>query len=134
MAEEEAQMKKWEVWFADAPFDNGRGSKVRPVLVLRVNGRTVNTFKITSREPRTRFPAEYSIVHWGEAGLYTPSTIRGSEILEIERSRFMDKVGSLQEEDIRNLRKIIREEKPEYSHLVEKFIPDDDPQIDWIEI
>ncbi len=125
-------MKKWEIWFADAPFDNGRESKVRPVLVLKVNGRMISTFKITSREPRTRFPAEYSIIHWAEAGLYKPSTIRGSEVLEIERSRFMDKVGSLQDEDIRNLRKIIREEKPEYSHLIERFIPDDDPQIAWI--
>ena len=92
--------EKWEIWFADTPFDNGRESKVRPVLVLRVNGRMISTFKITSREPRTRFPTDYSIIHWVEAGLYKPSTIRGSEVPEIERSRFMDKVGSLQDEDI----------------------------------
>ena len=124
-------MKKWEVWFADAPLEEG-GSKVRPVLVLDPANSLVLTFKITSKPPRGNYPAEYRLLQWREAGLTKPSTVRCSKLLRIPDEDFMDRVGILQLRDIRGVQEIIRRELPEYSHLVEKFIPDDDPQINWI--
>ncbi|MFF7636612.1 type II toxin-antitoxin system PemK/MazF family toxin [Kitasatospora sp. NPDC008050] len=38
-----------EIWWAEVPFEDGPGSKDRPCLVLRVNGRTATVAKITSK-------------------------------------------------------------------------------------
>ncbi|MFE0592052.1 type II toxin-antitoxin system PemK/MazF family toxin [Micromonospora echinospora] len=38
-----------EIWWAEVPYVEGTGSKVRPCLVLRVHPRFVDVLKITSR-------------------------------------------------------------------------------------
>ncbi|WP_327067123.1 type II toxin-antitoxin system PemK/MazF family toxin [Kitasatospora sp. NBC_01302] len=38
-----------EIWWAEVPFEDGHGSKDRPCLVLRVDGRTATVAKITSK-------------------------------------------------------------------------------------
>ncbi|QWC17018.1 type II toxin-antitoxin system PemK/MazF family toxin [Cellulomonas dongxiuzhuiae] len=43
-----------DVWFADVPFDDGPGSKDRPVLVLRVDGRTWEVARFTSQDRSAR--------------------------------------------------------------------------------
>ncbi|KJS61786.1 type II toxin-antitoxin system PemK/MazF family toxin, partial [Streptomyces rubellomurinus] len=43
-----------EVWWAEVPFEDGPGSKDRPCLVLRVNGRTATVAKITSKHHAER--------------------------------------------------------------------------------
>ncbi|MBV6698427.1 type II toxin-antitoxin system PemK/MazF family toxin [Kitasatospora aureofaciens] len=43
-----------EIWWAEVPFEDGPGSKDRPCLVLRVNGRTATVAKITSKHHAER--------------------------------------------------------------------------------
>ncbi|MGW2251478.1 type II toxin-antitoxin system PemK/MazF family toxin [Kitasatospora sp. NPDC001660] len=43
-----------EIWWADVPFEDGPGSKDRPCLVLRVDGRTATVAKITSKHHAER--------------------------------------------------------------------------------
>jgi hypothetical protein len=43
-----------EVWFAQVPFDDGTGSKDRPVLVLSVHGRSHTVARFTSQDRSAR--------------------------------------------------------------------------------
>ncbi|MEU4790995.1 type II toxin-antitoxin system PemK/MazF family toxin [Micromonospora tulbaghiae] len=43
-----------EIWWADVPYADGTGSKVRPCLVLRVDGRDAEVLKITSQDKSDR--------------------------------------------------------------------------------
>ena len=48
-----------EIWFANVPFDDGTGSKDRPVLVLSVSGRTCTVARFTSEGQKdTTFTAD----------------------------------------------------------------------------
>ncbi|MEU4665280.1 MULTISPECIES: type II toxin-antitoxin system PemK/MazF family toxin [Micromonospora] len=43
-----------EIWWADVPYADGTGSKVRPCLVLRVDGGDAEVLKITSQDKSDR--------------------------------------------------------------------------------
>lgn len=43
-----------DVWFAEVPFEDGTGSKDRPVLVLQVRGRTCEVARFTSQDRSAR--------------------------------------------------------------------------------
>lgn len=43
-----------EIWWADVPFEDGTGHKVRPCLVLRTYQRQVEVLKITSQDRSAR--------------------------------------------------------------------------------
>jgi PemK-like, MazF-like toxin of type II toxin-antitoxin system len=43
-----------EIWIADVPFQDRRGSKVRPCLVIRVHPSYVDVLKITSQDKSSR--------------------------------------------------------------------------------
>jgi hypothetical protein len=43
-----------EIWWADVPFEDGTGHKVRPCLVLRTHVRQVEVLKITSQDQSAR--------------------------------------------------------------------------------
>lgn len=43
-----------EIWWADVPYADGTGSKVRPCLVLRIDGRDADVLKITSQDKSER--------------------------------------------------------------------------------
>ncbi|WNM40728.1 type II toxin-antitoxin system PemK/MazF family toxin [Micromonospora halotolerans] len=43
-----------EIWWADVPYADGTGSKVRPCLVLRLDGRDADVLKITSQDKSGR--------------------------------------------------------------------------------
>ena len=43
-----------EIWWADVPYEDGAGSKVRPCLVLRATTRRVEVLKITSQDQSDR--------------------------------------------------------------------------------
>ncbi|MFF4892123.1 type II toxin-antitoxin system PemK/MazF family toxin [Micromonospora chersina] len=43
-----------EIWWADVPYADGTGSKVRPCLVLRIDGRDADVLKITSQDKSDR--------------------------------------------------------------------------------
>ena len=67
-----------QVWFADVPFDEGEGSKVRPCLVMRTFAHHAEVLKITSvdkshRREYVRMP----VASWIRA----PTTTAGSNFL-----------------------------------------------------
>jgi mRNA-degrading endonuclease toxin of MazEF toxin-antitoxin module len=43
-----------EIWWADVPYQDGEGSKIRPCLVLRTGAGGSAVLKITSQDQRTR--------------------------------------------------------------------------------
>jgi hypothetical protein len=43
-----------EIWWADVPYEDGTGSKVRPCLVLRAHRSGVDVLKITSQDKSRR--------------------------------------------------------------------------------
>lgn len=43
-----------EIWWADVPYEDGTGSKVRPCLVLRIRRGGADILKITSQDKRNR--------------------------------------------------------------------------------
>ncbi|MET8120648.1 type II toxin-antitoxin system PemK/MazF family toxin [Micromonospora sp. NPDC005189] len=43
-----------EIWWADVPYADGSGSKVRPCLVLRADSRGADVLKITSQDKSDR--------------------------------------------------------------------------------
>ncbi|MEH0841014.1 type II toxin-antitoxin system PemK/MazF family toxin [Micromonospora sp. CPCC 205711] len=43
-----------EIWWADVPYHDGTGSKVRPCLVLRADDRGAEVLKITSQDKSDR--------------------------------------------------------------------------------
>ena len=43
-----------EVWFAEVPFEDGSGSKDRPVLVLAAEGRSCEVARFTSQDKNDR--------------------------------------------------------------------------------
>ncbi|SDY57097.1 PemK-like, MazF-like toxin of type II toxin-antitoxin system [Micromonospora pattaloongensis] len=49
-----AQPRAGEIWWADVPYEDGTGSKVRPCLVLRSAGNAAEVLKITSRDKSDR--------------------------------------------------------------------------------
>ncbi|ROS23771.1 PemK-like, MazF-like toxin of type II toxin-antitoxin system [Cellulomonas sp. PhB150] len=72
-----------EVWFAQVPFEDGTGSKDRPVLVLSVSGRTCEVARFTSQNRDAR--RDHERVPVGVTGLpkgswinLRPTTLRRS--------------------------------------------------------
>src|SRR6187402_1839805 len=63
-----------EVWLANIPFTDGSASKIRPVLVLWLDGADAVVSVITSAAPRT--PTDVVLVDWQASGLRVPSTVR----------------------------------------------------------
>ncbi|MGW4463156.1 type II toxin-antitoxin system PemK/MazF family toxin [Micromonospora sp. NBC_01796] len=53
-AEPRVRPQPGEIWWADVPFEDGTGSKVRPCLVLRGGRRGADVLKITSQDKSER--------------------------------------------------------------------------------
>ena len=84
------------VYFEDDPV-NG---KVCPVLVISPEEAYVLSLKMTSHAPRQNFPGEYQIVHWAQAGLRKPTTVRISKLLKIRYEDVLKVRGRLDERDM----------------------------------
>jgi len=52
-----ARPRPGQVWFAQVPFDDGSGSKDRPVLILEVHGRSCTAAAFTSQSSAERHHA-----------------------------------------------------------------------------
>jgi hypothetical protein len=57
--------KPGEIWWADVPFEDGTGSKVRPCLILRYRWRGYEVLKITSQDQsRRQDHIQIATRHW----------------------------------------------------------------------
>lgn len=95
-------MTKWDIYFANVPFEDLPESKLRPVIILDDSVAVVDCLKLTGRAPR---PGEYVIQKWAEAGLHKPTTVRLSKRLSLDKAELRFRIGSLQPIDIFEIEK-----------------------------
>jgi mRNA interferase MazF len=91
-----------EVWLADIPFTHGGVSKVRPVLVLWLDGMDAVVAVVTSAAPRT--PSDVPLTNWLAAGLRVPSTVRLSRLDCLEQSLLFRRLGAIGAADAQQLK------------------------------
>ncbi|WFE49938.1 type II toxin-antitoxin system PemK/MazF family toxin [Micromonospora sp. WMMD1155] len=82
-----------EIWWADVPYADGTGSKVRPCLVLRADSRGADVLKITSqdksdRDDHVRIPTR----DW-DPGAEHDSYLSLTEPIRLDFAAFADHAG-----------------------------------------
>lgn len=94
----------WDIWWADVKFEDSDEVKRRPVIILETGAVFALSAKVTSHEARNQW-GEYEIVKWQTAGLQKPSTVRLTQLFEIDYKAFKSKIGRLHAYDIANIQK-----------------------------
>ncbi|MGI5522991.1 type II toxin-antitoxin system PemK/MazF family toxin [Micromonospora sp. CA-259024] len=95
-----------EIWWADVPYADGSGSKVRPCLVLRADSRGADVLKITSqdksdRDDHVRIPTR----DW-DPGAEHDSYLSLTEPTRISSAAFADRAGHCDPELWRKVRSL----------------------------
>ncbi|RZU73857.1 PemK-like, MazF-like toxin of type II toxin-antitoxin system [Micromonospora kangleipakensis] len=95
-----------EIWWADVPYADGTGSKVRPCLVLRADDRGADVLKITSqdksdRDDHVRIPTR----SW-DADADHDSFLDVSEPIRIPTTAFEDRAGTCDQSLWRQIRRL----------------------------
>lgn len=80
-----------EIWFADVPFEDGTGSKDRPVLVVAVRGRRLTVARFTSQDKSAR--RDHLRIPDGVPGLARASWVDTRTVL-LRRSALRRRSGS----------------------------------------
>ncbi len=87
------------------------GTKIRPVLIVSDKlvkvDIDVTVAKVTSQNPRNKF--DVVLDHWEVAGLNKESVVRCSKISYVLHRDLIRKVGTVHEEDMRKITKVILE-------------------------
>ena len=91
-----------ELWLADIPFTDGRASKVRPVLLLWLDGLDTVVAAVTSVAPRT--PSDVLLKDWNGAGLRVASTVRLARLDCLEQSLLFRRLGAITSADAVSLK------------------------------
>jgi hypothetical protein len=99
-----SEVRKWEVWLAEVPFEDIDGSKLRPVIIMNDYMYQVECIKLTGQRPRA---GEYKLLDWESAGLHKLTVARISQVRILDKSRFRQKIGKLKRLDRLNLQKLI---------------------------
>lgn len=95
-----------DIWWADVPFEDGTGSKVRPCLVLRANAKSVDVLKITSQDQsRRRDHVEIATRHWDPRAKHN-SHLDLTDPIRVPRRSFADKAGRLDAATWRKVRRL----------------------------
>ena len=98
------QINPKEVWKAWVAYeDNPDEGKVRPVLVLDVDGKyaRVLSVPITSTDPRDEYDIE--VFDWADIPLDHESTARASKTIDIPMNGFYSKIGKVSDDDWDNI-------------------------------
>ena len=88
---------EYDICLANVPFEEVPQEKIRPVLVLKDRVYLVECLKMTSA--KTRF-GEYVLKEWKEAGLNRETTVRITKCLNLDKTKFIKKIGHLTPIDI----------------------------------
>ena len=91
-----------KLWLADIPFTHGSASKVRPVLILWLDGMDALVAVVTSAAPRT--PSDAALTDWHAAGLRIASTVRLSRLDCLEQSLLFRRLGVISTMDAQQLK------------------------------
>ncbi len=94
-------MKYGEVWWAEFPFEEIQGNKIRPVIVLdngNFNKIEVLSIKISSKFAKDDY--DVPILYWQESKLRCPSIARVSKFVLLSKSKFINKIGDIHQDDL----------------------------------
>src|SRR5262245_36745188 len=92
-----------EFWLASVPFTDGSGAKIRPVLVLWLDGQDAVIAAVTST-PRTS--TDVLLNDWQASGLKRPSTVRLSRLACLHQALLHTQRGHVSQTDGRRLKEI----------------------------
>lgn len=88
---------------------NGKSKvKRRPVVILGERDGKIVALKVTTHEPRN-MGGEFALYNWSAAGLAYPSTVRSSQVLELEPCHLKERIGRLASDDAKDLDSLIHE-------------------------
>ena len=105
----------WSVWFANVRFDDGSGSKDRPVIVLNDNVVLCICMPVTSKD-KSRYRDHYRLQNIASAKLTKESWVK-FEFIELRQEDFRRKLGELDKNDISNIQAWIGSSEYErYAH------------------
>ncbi|MCL2679983.1 MAG: type II toxin-antitoxin system PemK/MazF family toxin [Coriobacteriia bacterium] len=96
-----SHVQAFDIWLVYLHFsDRPKTGKVRPVLVVNSTENRIAVAKITSKPP-VPHTGDVPIVQWQQAGLNVPSTVRCSQIFEINAAELLRDapIGTLQTDD-----------------------------------
>jgi hypothetical protein len=105
-------VERYDIWLVYLYFtDRPTVGKVRPILIVDVEGERIAAAKITSQPPREGLAGEFAISRWSEAGLNLPSTVRCSQIFELGAKELLrDRpIGCLHPEDLPGVIEALRD-------------------------
>ncbi len=95
-------IKPGEAWLADIPFTDRSASKIRPVLVLWLDGQDAVVAVVTSAPART--PTDVPLGDWQAAGLRVASTVRLLRLDCLEQSLLFRRLGAVTVRDAQKLK------------------------------
>ena len=103
-------MKRWEVYWADFPYEDipGQGKR-RPVVITQDKEVYVLTLKVTSQQARANDPYDYPLRYWQEANLPSASVVRVSKLAKLRPEAIKDYIGQLQPFDILRIQTLMRQ-------------------------
>ena len=104
-------IKKYDICFAEFPFEDTGEIKARPVLILDNGECALLSAKITSKVDKYNGKMDYHLVDWESEGLKKPSLVRLDKRENISPEQIYFKVGRLSTVDRENVEKILNESK-----------------------
>ena len=99
--------QRWEIWLAHLdPVVGSEQGKIRPVLLISRQGTidvlpVITTVPITSRKPGRQVYPNEALLPSGAGGLVNESIALCYQIRTLDKSRFIRRIGLLQEMDLR---------------------------------
>lgn len=98
-------IKAGDIILIPFPFTDMSGAKKRPALVLASVEKNLIVVMLTSQIRKRKH--EIPITNWQKAGLIRETVIRVDRIYTIDFSLVNQKVGSLEKEDFKNVKKAV---------------------------
>ena len=91
------ECKVGDIVSVEFPFADLQAQKRRPGLVLAADANDVLLARLTTHPPRDT--SDVALVHWVEAGLPKPSTVRLAKLATIDRRLVHHRIGRLPLDD-----------------------------------
>lgn len=101
----------WEIWHARFDYQEGKGYKFRPVIVVGVRDDGSLVMMVTSSTNKLHMEHDYLLQDWQSAGLVKPSIARVDRIAEIPAGYLgtAGRLGRLSERDAAAISRILSE-------------------------
>ena len=91
-----------DLWLASVPYTDGSGAKIRPVLILWLDGQDAIVATVTSAAPRTS--TDILLNDWQAGGLRLPSTLRLSRLMCLHQALLHTSMGHISNKDARQIK------------------------------